>query len=100
MVKVALPLSHPPTPVILIPTFPLSDRLLVSPPEGEIDLLPISKHLVSKGTVPVMCVSVAVSAVQYGAGGGGDSSCERVRDVPVSSPREPWSLERRGPGLT
>lgn len=29
-------------------------------------LLPISEHLVSKGTVRV---SVAVSAVQYGAGG-------------------------------
>lgn len=61
-------------------------------------LLPISEHLVSKGTVRV---SVAVSAVQYGAGGGvGDSSCEHVRDVPVSSPRKPWSPERRRSGLT
>lgn len=62
---VALPLSPPPPPsLILSPTFPLSDRLLVSPPEGEMDLLPISEHLVSKGTVRVMCVSVAASAVQ------------------------------------
>lgn len=35
-----------------------------------------------------MCASVAVSAVLYGAGGGGgDSSCEHVRDVAVKAPR-------------
>lgn len=59
------------------------------------DLLPISEHLVSKGTVRVMCVSVAVSAAQYGAGGGGGSSCEHVRDVRVSAPRKTLEPRKR-----